>query len=154
MSPRAACRLERFGFTDVVDYAPGKAAWLAAGLPSEGRKRPEQRIGAIAKQDVPLLDASATVGGAASAFGDAEVGVVVDAAGVVLGLVRRQVLGLAPETAIVDVAQPGPSTFRPSMTIREMIAYFEKGDDERALVTTLDGVWIGIIRREDLVGES
>src|SRR5215212_6557732 len=32
MSPRAARRFEQLGFTDVYDYAPGKAAWAAAGL--------------------------------------------------------------------------------------------------------------------------
>ena len=33
MSPRAALRLERFGF-EVYDYAAGKVDWLAAGLPA------------------------------------------------------------------------------------------------------------------------
>src|SRR5712691_518454 len=34
MSPRAAWRLERLGFTPVYDYALGKVDWMAAGLPS------------------------------------------------------------------------------------------------------------------------
>jgi hypothetical protein len=34
MSPRAAWRLERFGF-EVYDYAAGKADWTAPGLPTE-----------------------------------------------------------------------------------------------------------------------
>ena len=36
MSPRAACRLETLGFSDVYDYGGGKAEWLGYGLPREG----------------------------------------------------------------------------------------------------------------------
>ncbi|MFF5019711.1 rhodanese-like domain-containing protein [Streptomyces sp. NPDC001165] len=36
MSPRAAAQLEQLGFRQVYDYVPGKADWLAAGLPTEG----------------------------------------------------------------------------------------------------------------------
>jgi hypothetical protein len=35
MSPRAACRLELLGFTQVYDNVAGKADWLAHGLPTE-----------------------------------------------------------------------------------------------------------------------
>jgi rhodanese-related sulfurtransferase len=38
MSPRAACRLELLGFTQVYDYVAGKADWLAHGLPTEGEQ--------------------------------------------------------------------------------------------------------------------
>jgi hypothetical protein len=34
MSPRAAWRLERFGYGPVYDYAAGKVDWMAAGLPT------------------------------------------------------------------------------------------------------------------------
>ncbi len=152
MSPRAAWRLELLGFTDVYDYVPGKAAWLGFGLPSEGRRRPEQRIGAIADADVPVLAPDATVADAAGAMGDADVAVVLNEERVVLGLVRREVLGLDPATPIGAVVQPGPSTFRPSMTVKELVAYLDKGGDTRALVTTSDGRWIGLIRRSDVVG--
>ncbi|SRR6266540_1158019 len=36
MSPRAACRLEQLGFTEVYDYSAGKADWLAHGLDTAG----------------------------------------------------------------------------------------------------------------------
>ena len=38
MSPRAACRLQTLGFTNVYDYVLGKADWLAHGLPTEGEQ--------------------------------------------------------------------------------------------------------------------
>ena len=43
MSPRAACRLEAFGFRPVYDYVTGKADWLASGLPTEGRLQHDPR---------------------------------------------------------------------------------------------------------------
>ena len=43
MSPRAACRLETLGFSEVYDYVAGKADWLARGLPREGEKAGERR---------------------------------------------------------------------------------------------------------------
>ena len=153
-SARAARLLERLGFTDVYDYAPGKVAWLAKGLASEGARRPEQRVASIADPEVVRIPANSTAGDAAAlldAAGNAEFGVVLDDAGIVLGLLRREATGLDPATAVRDLVQPAPSTFRPSMTIKEMIEYFHKSDEARALITTLDGQWIGLIRRSDVI---
>ncbi|MGH3072419.1 MAG: rhodanese-like domain-containing protein [Gaiellaceae bacterium] len=35
----AAARLAELGYADVADYSEGKAEWIAAGLPVEGRSR-------------------------------------------------------------------------------------------------------------------
>ncbi len=53
MSPRAACRLESIGFTQVHDYVAGKADWGSAGLPLEGTRGSETRVGAYINRDVP-----------------------------------------------------------------------------------------------------
>jgi hypothetical protein len=37
------------------------------------------------------------------------------------------------------------------MTIRELVGYFRKSDESRALITTNGGEWIGLIRREDVL---
>lgn len=152
-SARAAARLESLGFTDVADYAPGKAAWLAEGLASEGRRRPEQRVAAIADPDVPLIPAGATVAEAEKIVGDADVGIVVtdDEHRTVLGVVRPETFGLPASTPVADVLQPGPSTFRPSMTIGELVAYFRESNESRAIISTLSGRWIGLIRRVDVL---
>lgn len=153
-SARAARLLERLGFTDVYDYGPGKVAWLAKGLPSEGARRPEQRVGSIADPDVVKIPAEATAGDAAvllDAADRAGFGIVLDDAGIVLGLLRREATGLDPSTPVRDLVQPAPSTFRPSMSIKEMVEYFHKSDEARALITTLDGQWIGLVRRSDVI---
>jgi rhodanese-related sulfurtransferase len=152
LSPRAAHRLDALGFTEVYDYVPGKAAWLGDGLPSGGQRRPEQRVGSLADPKVPTLPADATIADAKRALADdSDVAIVLDDHHVVLGVLRPETLGLDPTTPVVDVVQPGPSTFRPSMTIRELVGYFRKSDESRALITTNGGEWIGLIRREDVL---
>lgn len=152
---RAARHLEARGFSDVHVYPAGKVAWLAEGLPSEGRRRPSQRIRAIADTDVPTIDANATLAGAAAVLGtDDDIAVVLDHDGVVLGIIRRETLGLGPSTPVADVLQPGPSTFRPSMTIAELEDYFRSSDETRAIVSTAGGTWLGLIRREDVLDDA
>jgi rhodanese-related sulfurtransferase len=152
-SPRAAARLEALGATTVHDFGPGKVAWLAEGLPSEGRRTPEQRVSAIADPDVPLVPGTATVGEAEVIVrgAGADLGIVVDDELVVLGVVRSETFGLPADLPVADVLQPGPSTFRPSMTIAELVSYFEDSDEQRAIVSTLGGRWIGLIRRSDVL---
>jgi rhodanese-related sulfurtransferase len=152
-SARAAARLESFGFTAVHDFRPGKVAWLAAGLPSEGRRRAEQRVGAIGTTDVALVPAGATVGEAATKVGEGDVGIVVNDDLVVLGIVRPETFGLDPATPVADVVQPGPSTFRPSMTVRELVDYFRSSDESRAIVSAHTGRFLGLIRRDDLLDD-
>jgi rhodanese-related sulfurtransferase/CBS domain-containing protein len=152
---RAATRLAANGFADVRVYAAGKVAWLAEGLPGEGRRRPEQRIAAIARTDIPTIEGGATISDAARTLGpDDEVAIVLDADEVVLGVLRRETLGLAPSTPVADALQPGPSTFRPSMTIAELVEYFRKSDERRAIVSTAGGRFLGLIRREDVADDA
>ena len=151
LAPRAAARLEALGCTDVTVYGPGKVGWLADGLPAGGRRRPEQRVGAQADPDVPLVPGVASVGEARALVGDADVGIVVDEQRVVLGVLRPETFGLPDRTPVADVLQPGPSTFRPSMTVGELVEYFRTSEESRAIVSTHTGEWIGLIRREDVV---
>jgi rhodanese-related sulfurtransferase len=149
--PRAAARLEALGFTDVAVYRPGKAGWLADDLPSGGLRRREQRVAGIADPEVAFVPGDATVGEAAELVGDADVGIVVNDDRVVLGLLRPETFGLPSETPVADVLQPGPSTFRPSLTVQELVEYFGTSNEARAIITTHEGVWIGLVRREDVL---
>jgi CBS domain-containing protein len=47
--------------------------------------------------------------------------------------------------------EAGPSTFRPSVALAEMLAYMEKRDMDSALVTTNFGILVGLFHREDAV---
>ena len=62
MSPRAACRLELLGFTQVYDYVAGKADWLAHGLPTEGEQAQVPRAKDVLRRDVVTADPKEPVG--------------------------------------------------------------------------------------------
>ncbi len=53
MSPRAAWRLEHLGFEEVYDYVPGKADWVAAGLPTDGSGERTARVVDVIDRSVP-----------------------------------------------------------------------------------------------------
>jgi hypothetical protein len=150
MSPRAACRLETLGFTEVYDYVPGKAAWFAAGLAVEGDVGSQARAGAVARGDVPTCRLGDPAVEARRRAGDWSMVVVVADDGVVLGLVPTEALGHDPSAPVEDLMSSGPSTFRPSVPCRELASYLAEKDEAHALVTTLDGALVGLASREDL----
>src|SRR5947199_10153642 len=93
MAPRAAARLELLGFTDVMHYPGGKLDWIAAGLPSEGDNAGHPRAGTVALTGVPVCAIDDPGGDVSKRLGGA---VVVDRAGVDLGLLRARVLAGDP----------------------------------------------------------
>lgn len=150
LSPRAAVRLDLFGFKDVVDYVPGKAAWLGAGQPTEGRVLDADRIGAILRHDIGQCAPDDTVADLEGRFGDWPVCVVL-ADDMVVGVVRPEVLGLKPDTRVGDVLQPGPSTVRPDVPRAEMAKRFDKDSLTYVIVTTYAGRFLGALRPSDVV---
>ena len=148
MSARAASRLERLGFT-VYRYQAGKADWFAAGLPREGHDAGIPRLGDVATRDVPTARLEHRVGDVRdrAAVDAAAPLIVVDADRVVLGLVTPEALKGDPEIRIEQVMDPGPVTFRPNLRVGEMPDYFKRRDVQDALVTTSEGVLIGLVHR-------
>ena|SRR5437660_4022002 len=153
MSPRAAWRLERLGFTDVYDYVAGKADWFAAGLPREGDNASTPRIADLADPDVPVCSPDDTVGAAAAAAGAGDWGlcVVVTDGRVVLGLLRGDDLGGDPGRRAEEAMREGPSTFRPDVPVEEMAGYLREHPKlGQVLVTTPDGRLLGAVRPADV----
>ncbi len=62
MSARAAWRLETLGFTEVFRYKPGKADWLANGLPTTGTEANVPRVSQVIRRDVPTCHLGERVG--------------------------------------------------------------------------------------------
>jgi CBS domain-containing protein len=155
MSARAAWRLEEtLGFQQVYRYAPGKADWLAAGLPREGEMAAVPRIGDVANPDVPICGPRETVGEARRRLDQSgqDACVVLSEHGrVVLGLARAKDLESDPHTAVEDVMDPGPVTYRPDTLLAELVEHVHESKRKvnRILVTTSDGVLVGILRPAD-----
>src|SRR5712691_4607943 len=138
MSPRAAWRLETLGFTEVYDYAPGKADWFASGRPMEGERASIPRVGAAARTDVPtcrLDEAVAQVAERTRAAGW-DTCIVVNEHRVVLGRLFRGEMEEGGNRPVEEAMRSGPSTFRPNVTIEEMRRFMREHDLKTAVVTS------------------
>jgi len=71
--------------------------------------------------------------------------VVVDDQGVVLGLVDIGSADGAATATVEEVMDPAPVTFRPNVGVDELPDYVRKPRAAPVLVTTLDGVLIGLL---------
>jgi CBS domain-containing protein len=153
MAPRAAARLETMGFREVYRYRGGKLDWMAAGLPTEGTNALHPRAGDAARKDVPVCGLRERLGDvrnrAAAAGWDAAV--VIDPERVVLGLLRSKELNKDADMPIEQAMRPGPSTFRPYVSIKEMADFMVEHDLENSPVTTSDGRLVGLLTRADAV---
>jgi predicted transcriptional regulator len=152
LSPRAAWRLESFGFREVYDYVAGKLDWLAAGLPTEGELANLPRAGTVARHDVPTCTMDERLGDVRERTRDADwdACVVVNEERVVMGLLRSRELDRGePDRRIEEAMRPGPSTFRPHVPIDEMASYMIRHDLESAPISSSDGRLVGLLRRQD-----
>jgi len=152
MSARAASRLETLGFGQVYRYQPGKADWFAAGLPREGREAHTPRVADIALRDVPKCYINERVAVLRERIreGRWELCVVVDDQRVVLGVVTLENADVDPDTPVEQVMDPGPITFRPHVAVGKVPEYVKARRMPRALITTSDGVLIGLLRAEEI----
>lgn len=151
MNARAAWRLERLGFPDVYRYAPGKADWLAAGLPSEGRKAGVLRAGTVARRDVATCGPDEQVGDVARRVrqGGDDVCIVVNDERVVLGRLRGAALDETSATLVEDAMEEGPTTTRANDDLLALATRLHDHNVVSILVTDPDGRLIGLTYRED-----
>ena len=76
--------------------------------------------------------------------------VVVSMEQVVLGLLRAEQLQADPRLLVDRVMRPGPSTYRPFVSVAEMRRIMSDRDLASSPVTTSDGRLVGLVRRQDV----
>lgn len=125
---------------------------MGAGLPTEGTNAQRPRLVDVVHRDVPtcslgerLCDVRDRV---VAAGWDACV--VVSQQRVVLGLLRAKELEADPELPVERAMRPGPSTYRPLVSVTEMRRIMTERNLPNAPVTTSDGRLVGLIRRQDV----
>jgi len=151
LSGRAAWRLEGLGFTHVYRYTAGKVDWFAAGLAREGRLARVPRACDLARRDIPLCSSTEGIGevrGRMKAAGWDRMVVVVNDAGVVLGLLSGRALESMSDTPVEEAMDPAPVTFRPDTLAHELVHHLERAGVHTALITDADGVLIGVFDRD------
>jgi Mg/Co/Ni transporter MgtE len=151
MSPRAAWRLESFGFGEVYDYVAGKLDWMAAGLRTEGTNAAHPRAGEVSRRDVPTAGLDERLGDVRERVRAAgwDAVVVINKEHVVFGLLRSKELDKDPELRMEQAMRPGPSTFRPYVAIKEMAETMTKHTLESSPITTSDGRLVGLLLQQD-----
>src|SRR5258708_9711533 len=156
MSPRAAWRLESLGFPEVYDYVAGKLDWMAAGLPTEGTNARLPRAGDVARKYVPTAKLDEGLGEVRARVQatDLDAAVVINSERVVLGLLRSKELEKDPDLRIEQAMRPGPSTFRPYVSIKEMAENMTKHMLESSPITTSDGRLVGLLLQKDAVQKA
>jgi CBS domain-containing protein len=144
MSPRAAWRLERLGFT-AHDYAGGKADWLAAGLPSVRQPGGATRALEAADRSPSSCGPDDTLA-AITARRDRGPVVVITDTSVVLGVLTDAELTGDPTQAAEVAMRPGPATVRADEPLEPLLARMRDREVDAVLVTTPEGTLLGVIR--------
>jgi predicted transcriptional regulator len=125
--------------------------WHASGLPTEGTLTVRPHALDVTRLSVPRCGPRERLGDVRARIrhegGDEAV--VVDEAGVVLGVVMGEALDGDPEVPVERVMKGGPRTMRPSVLLEKVDDYLSR-DADRILVTNPDGVLIGILFRGDV----
>ncbi|MGP4043893.1 CBS domain-containing protein [Streptomyces sp. 2A115] len=152
MSPRAAARLEQLGFREVYDYVPGKADWLAAGLPREGQAASTPMAGDVADPNVPTCTVDQQIDDAVDMLDETgrRVGVVVDAEQVVVGLLHHEDVAARPEGTVGDAMRSGPATVRADEPPAPLLERMRRSGTGAIPVTDPEGRLIGLLEREHL----
>lgn len=136
----------------MYDYRAGKQDWMGAGLPIEGSNAQQPRLADVVRRDVPTCALGERLGDvrdrATGAGWDACV--VVSGDRVVLGLLRAAQLSADPGLPAEQAMRPGPSTYRPSVSVEEMRRIMLDRGLESSPVTTADGRLVGLVRRQDV----
>jgi len=70
---------------------------------------------------------------------------------VLLGWLSHEALQSSdPAAEVAAVMLERPVTFRPNAAVEEAMAWMDRKDVASALITSSDGTFLGVVRREDL----
>src|SRR3954469_1739945 len=145
MSPRAAWRLERFGF-EAYDYTLGKADWLAAGQPTVRSEPAGPRALDALATDVVTCSPDDLIRNVAPRS-DVDGCVVVNDNRIVLGRLGSKELASPAKLTVEAVMQPGPATVRANEPLDELLSRMAEHHVPAMIVTTPEGRLLGVVRR-------
>lgn len=148
MSARAAWRLEQLGFTSVYDYKLGRKDWEAAALEVEGTDELGPIVLDATTRRVATVTVDDTVRAARTALNGDTQAVVVNATGVVVGVLRKESWDHDDKDLVGDAMRLGPATVRPGSQLAPLLDRMESRDVESVIVSDSDGLLMGVVTRE------
>jgi CBS domain-containing protein len=136
----------------VYDFRTGKQDWLGAGLPTEGTNTQRPRLVDVVRRDAPTCSLGERLGDVRDRVTAAgwDACVVVSQNRVVLGLLRARELQADPDLLVDDAMRPGPSTYRPNVSVEQMRGIMIERNLDNSPVTTSDGKLVGLVRKQDV----
>jgi Mg/Co/Ni transporter MgtE len=150
MSPRAAWRLEAFGYVEVHDYVAGKADWIAAGLPTGGNGAHLPRVGEFMDRAVATCEPAEVVADVLARLGSSgtRLCVVVNEHRVVQGRLRLDRLDPTDTRAAEQAMESGPTTIRADADLAETTERMRRRGVATLIVSDPDGVLLGVVHTE------
>ncbi len=139
------------GFTDVYDFVPGKAAWLAMGWGREGNAASKPSVGELARTDVAVCRLGETIGDARSERDESgyDFCLLTNDRDIFMGRLRGDALAGGPGETVDRAMEGGSTTVRPSEPLEALVGRMTKKGVKSILVTDLKGKLIGALLRED-----
>ena len=136
----------------MYDFRAGIQDWMGAGLPTAGMNAERPRLINVVRRNVPTCGLGERLGDVRDRVVAAgwEACVVVSEDRVVLGLLRAKELQGDPNLPVERVMRPGPSTFRPFVTVEGMRRTMTDRNLASSPVTTADGRLVGLVLRADV----
>jgi hypothetical protein len=131
---------------------PGKVDWLARGLPTEGERAHETRVGDLARDDAVTCGLADSAAGLAQRIDDSPYGFALVLAddGTLLGRLRRSAIEDGAEATAEELMTPGPSTVRADTAVEALRDKLDSKDLKTAIVSTPEGHVIGVVLRRAL----
>jgi coenzyme F420-dependent glucose-6-phosphate dehydrogenase len=130
----------------------GKADWFANGFPREGKCTASPQIGDLIRRDVSICRLGDRVDEVLQRVQTTgwDQCIVVNDAGVVLGLLRGEALHAALGAPVELAMEAGPTTIRPSRSLSDIRTYMRQHGVASVVVTTPAGQLMGIVERQDI----
>lgn len=118
----------------------------------EGEEARLQRAGDLARQDVPTCRLDERVGEVQERVQKAgwDTCVVLNGRGIVLGLLRAEMLTAGSHETVEQVMENGPRTYRLDAPLEKTQEYMQKKGVDSVLVTDNNGKLHGLLKRADV----
>ena len=136
------------GFGRVYDYVAGKEDWLAAMLPTEGRRELCLRASDALRRDVPTCRPDERIASTRDRFAGVGRCIVTTEDGAVLGALSRRDLDTPDDATAESRMSPGTTTVRPSEWLAPLVERMQAANVSRVLVTDPEGRLLGEVRRD------